>query len=180
MPNNHREYLLRLFEREYDTFLSKQKEYEYSVQIHDLRIELNMKKTSPRTDIPDNIDCTFMFLNDIPQIIINGSGSDCGERMIETYIKNYIKKLILEENKNEELTKAADMLGLTINDVANKKLIKERFKLIIKELHPDKWINENDPAVTKNAAEAVVQITEAKDILLKYPAGDLYENQNKQ
>jgi DnaJ-class molecular chaperone len=59
------------------------------------------------------------------------------------------------------------MFGLSVKDVLNKKLINERYKIAIKKLHPDKWASENDPVLSKNATSAVVQMTEARDVLLK-------------
>jgi hypothetical protein len=162
--------LLQLFETEYTLFLSKQKEYEFNVQIINEKLVLDMNQVGSSSNIPQTIKCIFMISNEKPSVVINDSFFDYSENILEKYITDYIRDEIIKQNvfsNNEELIKAADMFGLSAGDISNKKLINERYKIAIKKLHPDKWASNNDPVLSKNATSAVIQMTEARDVLLK-------------
>jgi hypothetical protein len=162
--------LLHLFETEYGLFLSKQKEYEFSIQIINEKLVLDMNQVGSNSNIPKTIKCIFMISNEKPSVVINDNIFDYFENIIERYITDYVRDEIIKQKfflNNEELKKAADMFGLSVKDISDKKLINERYKIVIKKLHPDKWANENDPVLSKNATSVVVQMTEARSILLK-------------
>jgi len=107
---------------------------------------------------------------------INETNIDIGDSFIpaeilklkdpEFYL-NIINRKICVSN---EIITAADMLGLTFDSNLNEQIIKDRYRKLISQFHPDKWVNEDDPVITKNASDFVVKLTEAKDILLNYIA----------
>jgi hypothetical protein len=163
---NSQHALVQIFLSEYNSFLSRQKEYNINIHILTDKLTLNLMKTGYASDIPDKIDYIVFFINDKPMVEINGALFDYHEKVLETYIKDYIKKQIIMKSDQKELYMAADMLGLGLNDIMNKELINERYKSSVKELHPDRWVNENNPVLTKNAAEAVIELTKARDVLL--------------
>jgi hypothetical protein len=171
MNNNQHRYV-QIFLSEYNSFLVLQKEYDFDIRIMKDKIMFNLMKIGCVYDIPDKIDCIISLINDKLTAEINGIFFDYNEKILETYIKNYIKTQIMKKNDKNELHIAADMLGLGLDDIMNRDLIIKRYKLAVKKLHPDKWIHENNPIITKNATEAVVRFTEARDILLNNIKGE--------
>jgi len=158
--------LIQIFLTEYNAFLFPQNDYDFNIHILNDKMTLNLTKIGYTNGIPEKIDCTISIKNDNLIIEINGEVFEHSENILETYIKNYIKNQIMIKNKNNELYIAADLLGLSLDDINNKKLINERYRVAVNELHPDRWENENNPILTKNAASAVIKFTEARDLLL--------------
>lgn len=165
MDNNQHSFI-QIFLSEYSSFLSIQNEYDLDIHILKDKMAFNLIKIGYTKDIPDKIDCTVTFINNTPKVEINGNICNYSENILETYIKDYIKAQIMIKNEPNKLSTAASMFGLSLNDITNKKLIIERYRTVVRELHPDKWENEDNPVLTKNATTAVIKFTEARDVLL--------------
>ena len=69
--------------------------------------------------------------------------------------------------ENERIHKAASLLGINRESIFDEELIKRRYKIAIKYLHPDNWINENDPDILRNATVITTEINEAFYTLIK-------------
>ena len=68
--------------------------------------------------------------------------------------------------QNDRISQAADLLGLSIDTNLSEKTIKQRYRNIINHLHPDKWATENNPDISKKVSDLVIQMTDARNILL--------------